>query len=187
MRRRVWWRPAAVGLAGVVLVVGGMLLAAPEPGRGGSTGSALFEVIDVRAEGPRLGTIGAAVDDEELEGLWSEFALAGDPPRVDFGDWVVGLFTIPDDACPPAIARFDRTGDVFTPVFQELSPGCAETLIPRTYVVALPSSTRWATPGGGPTPRRTGEEPGMPPVRCIGNPRDRHSPFIPTGDTRLLR
>jgi hypothetical protein len=82
-----------------------------------------------------IGSLRSAVDQRELDELWAAVGLTGDAPAI--GSRVVVSITIPDDACPPELVRFERDGDVLTPVFVEPEAGCIEPLIPKTYVVAL--------------------------------------------------
>jgi hypothetical protein len=98
----------------------------------------LFELLDLRAgaEVP-MGTLRAAVDDAGLAQLWDELGFDGSAPAVEFRRWVVASITIPDDACPPALADLRRDGAVLTPVFQDLTAGCNEPLIPKTYLVLI--------------------------------------------------
>ncbi|MCC5953884.1 MAG: hypothetical protein JJU45_17455 [Acidimicrobiia bacterium] len=100
----------------------------------------LFELLELRPATEPMGTLRAAVTDEELAALWDDVGFDSAAPEVDLGRWVVVSITIPDDACPPVLAGFTRDGDVWTPQFEELDDTCAEPLIPKTYVVAIDRS-----------------------------------------------
>ncbi|MGY6502433.1 MAG: hypothetical protein ACXIVQ_16225 [Acidimicrobiales bacterium] len=95
-----------------------------------------FEVIAVNGAVDPMGTMVAAVDAASYEDLWARSGSADPAPDVDLTHVVVVSITIPDDACPPRLDRFERDDAVITPIFEEVGE-CAWPLIPRTFVVAL--------------------------------------------------
>lgn len=106
---------------------------------GAGTGVPDFRVIDVLEASDEMGTLRSATDRDEFRELWRVVGgteLRQLLPPIRGGEIVVSI-TIPDDACPPELAGFDRDGDVLTPRFVETAPGCDDPLIPKTYVVAL--------------------------------------------------
>lgn len=166
---RRWPRLAAVAAAAVVLVVAGVLgairlgdeanetvTAGPDRADGtATTAAALGEVgftvlWSGQAGDEPMGTLRSATDQAELGELWER--ATSNPsegpvplPSVDFGRQVVVSITIPDDACPPTLERFERdTGTdpvTIEPVFVEPPGGCDAPLIPKTFVVALDLAT----------------------------------------------
>ncbi len=72
-------------------------------------------------------------------------------PTVDFDEQVIVSITIPDDACPPSLERFDRDGSAnpvtLEPVFVEPTGECDEPLIPKTFIAALDRSSIGADNG----------------------------------------
>jgi hypothetical protein len=101
-----------------------------------------FEVLEVRVGAEWTGTLRAAVDRAGLDTLWSESGFDDQPPDVDFRRWVLVAIPISDDACPPALAGFDRTGATLTPTFVEPNEGlCVQPLIPKTFIVTINRST----------------------------------------------
>jgi heat shock protein HslJ len=98
-----------------------------------------------------IGALRAASDQTELAELWdratSNPSVGPVPvPSVDLDRQVVVSITIPDDACPPTLERFERdtSTDPVTiePIFIEvLFGGCDGPLIPKTFVVALDPAT----------------------------------------------
>jgi hypothetical protein len=115
-----------------------------------------FEVLAMQTAHESEGTIRAAVDETTLRSLWQQSGLEGTPPAVDFARSVVISMTIPDDACPPTLAGFDRVNDALTPAFIEPSGGCVVPSIPKTFIVALnrsdlPPSFSVRLPAAGPT------------------------------------
>jgi hypothetical protein len=123
----------------------------PQPGE---VAQSPFEVLDVRGALDRMGTLRAAVTQDELDALWSTVGYEDSPPVVDFDRWVLVTITIPDDACPPTLTGFDRVQTLelpregmqpntttLTPVFEEPNTPCNQPLIARTFVVLLKRST----------------------------------------------
>lgn len=106
-------------------------------------GEVAFRVLGMGERGEPMGTLRAAYDEGELSALWSDAGLPADPPAVDFEAQVVLSITIPDDACPPTLERFDVDGTTIEPVFVEPSGPCRTPLIPKTFVVAVD----WASTG----------------------------------------
>jgi hypothetical protein len=96
-----------------------------------------FEVIARQEAHDEMGTLRAAIDKQAFTRLWADAKLAGEVPRVDFDRWVVVTVTIPDDACPPELVRFERQGAVLTPLFEEPEGACVQPLIPKTYVAEI--------------------------------------------------
>jgi hypothetical protein len=149
-RRR---RRLGAGLAAAaVLAVGGAALAAgPWPddrdttvasgpsGDGPADGEDIgFEVVRVAEGSDRMGMLRSATTGPELDRLWSDAGLPGAPLAADFFDrWLVVSITIPDDACPPELTRFEVRDGTLTPVFSEVARECDEPLIPKTFVVAI--------------------------------------------------
>lgn len=111
--------------------------AAPGEGQPARSAAVRFEVLEVFESVDHVGALRAAVDATALGRLWSDRGYPGQPPAVDFDTAVVVVVTIPDDACPPELEEFERGGDVLTPSFREVTAGCDEPLIPKTFVVAL--------------------------------------------------
>ncbi len=102
-----------------------------------------FEVVavtEVTEAGEPMGTLRAAVDEASYEELWSRSSSAEPAPSLDLSQVVVVSITIPDDACPPELVRFERDAEVITPIFEEPAGFCIEPLIPKTFVVALDRS-----------------------------------------------
>ena len=96
-----------------------------------------FEVLELREASEPMGRLAYAVTDDDLRILWESIGFDDPPPAVDFAARIVVSITIPDDACPPALAGFQRVGSVLTPLFAEPFGGCEEPLIPKTFVVAI--------------------------------------------------
>lgn len=166
---RRWPKLAAVAAAAVVLVVAGMfgairlgdeanetVTAGPDRTDGIATtaaelGEVGFTVLWSGEAGDEpMGTLRSATDQAELAELWERAtsnATEGPVPlpSVDLDRQVVVSITIPDDACPPTLERFDRdtSTDPVTvePVVVEPPGGCDGPLIPTTFVVALDPAT----------------------------------------------
>ena len=100
-----------------------------------------FEVLAMEEATEPIGSVRVATDDAGFDDLWSEVGLTAAEPEVDLDLSIVVSMTIPDDACPPVLAGFDRGHEgrhtVLTPVFVEPLGGCREPLIPKTFVVAV--------------------------------------------------
>ena len=109
----------------------------------GDANPVTFEVLAVTdaSDLNSLGVLRAAGSVAQLAGLWQVAGADEAVPTVDFGEQVVVSITIPDDACPPTLAAFDRDGSTIAPRFVEPGGECRQPLIPRTYVVALDRST----------------------------------------------
>ncbi len=108
-----------------------------------AAGAVAFELLTM-AEGASLNDLGvlrSASSPAELASLWRVAGAEGAVPGIDFDQQVVVSITIPDDACPPTLEAFERTGTTITPRFVEPTGGCDEPLIPKTYVAALDWST----------------------------------------------
>lgn len=106
-------------------------------GRPTDPGPVTFEVMSVAEAQEPMGTLRAATDTAALDELWAASGGVGVVPSVDLATDVVVSITIPDDACPPELTRFDRDGDTITPVFVEPTEMCTDPLIPKTFVVAI--------------------------------------------------
>jgi hypothetical protein len=91
-----------------------------------------FELMDViEASTDQMGTVRAATDLESFDQLWSDATIGGQPVfTVDFERSIIVSFTIPDDACPPVLSGFERSGDVWEPIFVEPHAACVQPLIP---------------------------------------------------------
>lgn len=100
-----------------------------------------FTVLGVEPTSLPMGTLRAAFDRDEYTEQWRTLGAEEAAPTVDFTEFMVVSITIPDDACPPELERFNRDGDEITPVFVETAPGCDLPLIARTFVVALELTT----------------------------------------------
>lgn len=166
---RRWPRFVAVAAAAAVLVVAGVfgairlgddagetVTAGPDRTDGTATtavelGEVGFTVLWSGEAGEEpMGTLRAASDRTELAELWdratSNPSVGPVPvPSVDLDRQVVVSITIPDDACPPTLERFERdtSTDPVTiePVVVEPPGNCTRPLIPRTFVVALDPAT----------------------------------------------
>lgn len=166
---RRWPKLAAVAAAAVVLVVAGVfgairlgdeanetVTAGPDRTDGTATtaaelGEIGFTVLWSGEAGDEpMGTLRSAADRAELEELWERATSNASEgpvplPSVDFADQVVVSITIPDDACPPTVERFDRDTSTepvtIEPVIVEPPGDCTRPLLPRTFVVALDPAT----------------------------------------------
>jgi hypothetical protein len=99
--------------------------------------SLAFDVLRMEPAVDPMGSLRAAVDDDELGRLWDDIGFDGEPPAVGFDERVVVSITIPDDACPPSLAGFQNDLGVLTPLFVEPATACVDPLIPKTFVVAV--------------------------------------------------
>lgn len=152
-RRRPTRLLAVAAVVVFVAVLAGLVALAnrdtPQPVTAGPTadtsagGTVRFDLLTMAA-GSSLNDVGvlrSASSPAELAGLWEVAGAEGEEPSIDFDQQVVVSITIPDDACPPTLEAFDRTGTTITPRFVEPTGGCDEPLIPKTYVAALDWST----------------------------------------------
>jgi hypothetical protein len=103
-----------------------------------ATGDVAFELVRMDGAFESAGTLRAATTVEAYHSLWDMAGLEAERPEVDLDANVVVSITIPDDACPPELAGFDREGDTITPVFVEpTGVDCPEPYLPKTFIVAL--------------------------------------------------
>ena len=146
-RRSGAWRRGAVAVAAVLVLLAGAVAVLGQrqdesattvvAGPPDETGPVTFEVLAVAiAIEPKV-SLRAATDTAALDELWATSGAEGDMPSVDLSTDVVVSMTIPDDGCPPELARFDRDGDTITPVFVQPPGGCIEPFFPKTFVVAI--------------------------------------------------
>lgn len=140
------WPLVAAAAVVLVLLAGGFAIAANEgdddtvvsgpTGDDGEAGATLdFDVLTVNAAVVDMGTLMALTEEGLAPEFWDQTGAPAPYPSVDLDTHALVAITIPDDACPPDLVRFDQDGSTYTPAFVEPSGGCDEPLIPKTYVV----------------------------------------------------
>jgi hypothetical protein len=131
--------------AATVTVQLGQPAPAPAPSASPATGDE-FVMLAVVTSQLDFGTILVAYDAEQLARMWIESIGGPQPPVVDFDHLVVAAFTLPDDACPDILTRFeiapptDEGPAIWEPQFEPPPGGCRLPLVMRTYVVGIDRS-----------------------------------------------
>jgi len=134
----------------------------------------------------QIGALEVAVG-EEVAPRWAALQLPGAAPELDDASEALVVFTVPDDACPEALAGLgELSTGVLEPELVRVVAGCDEPLIPRTYAVAV---DRTALPADGatvrlpaqPTFRVTATEAQIPPASGAAPPPSPQPPAPPVG------